>query len=174
MEYNEINQKERFIGYFSKEKDSAFGYNLSCLLCLPPYQRKGYGKLLIQFSYELSKLENVVGGPEKPVSDLGHKAYLSYWTWALLNTLKEKPEIEVDELSAITSISTENCVETLSSYGFIKYWRQGHFVCAPRKSIDARLQELHTKKSLLVNPQLINWQPRVKGKAGKHNKMFAF
>lgn len=48
--------------------------------------------------YELSKLENVVGGPEKPVSDLGHKAYLSYWTWALLNVLKEKPEIEVDEL----------------------------------------------------------------------------
>ncbi|CAF4101411.1 unnamed protein product [Adineta steineri] len=50
MEYNESTQKERFIGYFSKEKDSAFGYNLSCLLCLPPYQRKGYGKLLIQFS----------------------------------------------------------------------------------------------------------------------------
>ncbi len=70
MEYNDTNQKERFIGYFSKvknffieilferlrkifylkEKDSAFGYNLSCLLCLPPYQRKGYGKLLIQFS----------------------------------------------------------------------------------------------------------------------------
>jgi len=48
--------------------------------------------------YELSKLENVVGGPEKPVSDLGHKAYLSYWTWALLNVLEEKPEIEVDEL----------------------------------------------------------------------------
>lgn len=84
-------------------------------MCLPPYQRKGYGKLLIQFSekfdtfqltsdrmcrlgYELSKLENVVGGPEKPVSDLGHKAYLSYWTWALLNVLKEKPEIDVDEL----------------------------------------------------------------------------
>ena len=87
---------------------------MSCLLCLPPYQRKGYGKLLIQFSkyhkilgmsftfsflgYELSKIENVVGGPEKPVSDLGHKAYLSYWTWALLNVLKEKPEIEIDEL----------------------------------------------------------------------------
>ncbi|CAF1228084.1 unnamed protein product [Rotaria magnacalcarata] len=174
MEYNHNNQKERFIGYFSKEKDSAFGYNLSCLLCLPPYQRKGYGKLLIQFSYELSKLENAVGGPEKPVSDLGHKAYLSYWTWALLNVLKEKPEIEVDELSAITSISTENCLETLSSYGFIKYWRQGHFVCASRKGIEARLQELHAKTFLVVNSQLINWQPRVKGKAGRYSKTFAF
>ncbi|CAF4984912.1 unnamed protein product [Rotaria sp. Silwood1] len=50
MEYNDNDQTEHFIGYFSKEKDSAFGYNLSCLLCLPPYQRNGYGKLLIQFS----------------------------------------------------------------------------------------------------------------------------
>ncbi len=65
-------------------------------------------------------------------------------------------------------------METLSSYGFIKYWRQSHFVCAPRKSVEARLQEFHAKKSLIINPQLINWQPRVKEKAGKHNKMFAF
>lgn len=65
-------------------------------------------------------------------------------------------------------------METLSSYGFIKYWRHGHFVCAPRKGLEARLQELQSKKYIVINPQLIKWQPRVKGKAGKHNKMFAF
>ncbi len=52
----------------------------------------------IHTGYELSKLENVMRGSKKPVSDLSHMAYLSYWTWALLNVLKEKPEIEVDEL----------------------------------------------------------------------------
>jgi hypothetical protein len=76
MEYNDNHQKERFIGYFSKvkfllkydlknlfrckEKDSAFGYNLSCLLCLPPYQRKGYGKLLIQFSKFTKKFSDTI------------------------------------------------------------------------------------------------------------------
>ena len=45
------------VGYFSKEKCSEEGYNLACILTLPPYQRKGYGKLLIAFSYELSKKE---------------------------------------------------------------------------------------------------------------------
>ena len=37
--------------------------NVACILTLPPYQRKGYGKLLIAFSYELSKLEGVTGSP---------------------------------------------------------------------------------------------------------------
>ena len=38
------------VGYFSKEKDSSDGNNLACIMTLPPYQRKGYGKFLISFS----------------------------------------------------------------------------------------------------------------------------
>ncbi|OIT04555.1 histone acetyltransferase of the myst family 2 [Nicotiana attenuata] len=38
------------VGYFSKEKHSEESYNLACILTLPPYQRKGYGKFLIAFS----------------------------------------------------------------------------------------------------------------------------
>ena len=33
------------VGYFSKEKESAEGYNLACILTLPCYQKMGYGKL---------------------------------------------------------------------------------------------------------------------------------
>lgn len=38
------------VGYFSKEKESVQDYNVACILTMPPYQRKGYGKLLIEFS----------------------------------------------------------------------------------------------------------------------------
>ena len=34
------------VGYFSKEKESSEDYNVACILVLPPYQRKSYGKLL--------------------------------------------------------------------------------------------------------------------------------
>jgi histone acetyltransferase MYST1 len=43
--------------------DGISANNVACILTLPPYQRKGYGKLLIAFSYELSKLEGVTGSP---------------------------------------------------------------------------------------------------------------
>lgn len=46
------------VGYFSKEKFSRDNNNVSCILTLPPFQRKGYGGLLIEFSkYKNTDLE---------------------------------------------------------------------------------------------------------------------
>jgi len=35
---------------YCQEKDSLDGNNLACIMTLPPFQRKGYGKFLIAFS----------------------------------------------------------------------------------------------------------------------------
>jgi histone acetyltransferase MYST1 len=46
-----------FCALVLKEKYSDVGFNLACILTFPCYQRKGYGRFLIAFSYELSKKE---------------------------------------------------------------------------------------------------------------------
>lgn len=76
------------VGYFSKQKDSQEN-NLSCIMVFPHVQRGGYGKFLIDFSYSLSLIEQRTGSPEKPLSDLGHKTYVSYWTHKVLSWLLE-------------------------------------------------------------------------------------
>jgi len=79
-----------FVGYFSKEKNNNLSQNnLSCILVMPFCQRSGYGKLLIEFSYALSSIEARPGGPERPISDLGIKVYLPFWTRRVVNALLE-------------------------------------------------------------------------------------
>jgi GNAT superfamily N-acetyltransferase len=46
-----------FVGYFSKEKYSHQQFNLACIVTLPCYQKKGYGRFLIDFSeFSLKRL----------------------------------------------------------------------------------------------------------------------
>jgi len=101
------------IGYFSKEKESAESYNVACILTLPQHQRCGYGKLLIEFSYELTKVEHKLGSPEKPLSDLGLLGYRAYWAETIVDLLlKTKDEISIEEIAQITAIVHADVLHT--------------------------------------------------------------
>ncbi|KAI1757582.1 acyl-CoA N-acyltransferase [Xylaria castorea] len=71
--------RPQIVGFFSKEKMSWDNNNLACILVFPPWQRKGLGALLMGVSYEISRREGILGGPEKPISELGRKGYKRFW-----------------------------------------------------------------------------------------------
>lgn len=75
--------KNQVLGFFSKETLSWDANNLACILVFPPYQHRNLGQLLMAVSYKLSGWEwedSVIGGPEKPLSTLGRKGYLRFWS----------------------------------------------------------------------------------------------
>ncbi|KAJ3830131.1 histone acetyltransferase, MYST superfamily [Lentinula raphanica] len=117
------------IGYFSKEKESAENYNVACILTLPHHQRHGYGKLLIEFSYELSKKEGKLGSPEKPLSDLGLLSYRAYWSEVIVELLLEwDGDISIDEVAQKTSITHADVTNTCITLQLFKHYKGQHLI----------------------------------------------
>jgi hypothetical protein len=81
-------QFDHVLGFFSKEKISYDDYNLACIVVFPPYQRRGYGTLLVEYSYYLSRHAGVAGTPERPLSELGLKGYIAFWSAQMVRTLQ--------------------------------------------------------------------------------------
>uniref|UniRef100_A0A8C5EFF9 Histone acetyltransferase n=1 Tax=Gouania willdenowi TaxID=441366 RepID=A0A8C5EFF9_GOUWI len=165
------------VGYFSKEKESPDGNNVACILTLPPYQRRGYGKFLIAFSYELSKLESAVGSPEKPLSDLGKLSYRSYWSWVLLEILRDfRGTLSIKDLrlvprvmmvmmmiilcSQMTSITQSDIISTLQSLNMVKYWKGQHVICVTPKLVEEHLKSAQYKRPpITVDTLCLKWAP---------------
>jgi histone acetyltransferase HTATIP len=88
-------------------KESAENYNVACILTLPQHQR------LIELSYLLSQLEEKLGSPEKPLSDLGLLGYRAYWADKIVETvLTTGDEFSVDEIAQATSITHADVMNT--------------------------------------------------------------
>ncbi len=119
-------------------------FNLACIMVMPPYQRRGFGKFLIALSYELSKRAGRVCTPERPLSDMGKVGYKSYWADKIMETLHllkkggaqisnkgahiEWSTITIEELSELTWIQKEDIETTLSSLGLLKYCKGLHLI----------------------------------------------
>jgi len=159
----EIDEKGyHIVGYFSKEKYSDQGYNLACILTLPPYQRKGYGKFLIEFSYALSKKEEKVGSPEKPLSDLGQISYRSYWCRAVLEILLETKSdlISVIDIAKETSIKTEDVILALKFLRLLKLVDGRYILCADENVLKQKLEQFPVKGPR-VDLNKLHWAPLI-------------
>jgi histone acetyltransferase SAS3 len=105
-----------FVGYFSKEKRPSSMNNVSCILTLPIHQRKGYGNLLIDFSYLLTRVERKTGSPEKPLSDMGLVSYRNYWRLVLsYELLNQRDSLSIADISDRTGMTADDIVAALEA-----------------------------------------------------------
>lgn len=119
--------------------------NLACILVFPPWQRKGLGALLMGASYEISRREGILGGPEKPISELGRRGYKRFWAGEIARWFLglEDPGggggrtqldaggggggvvpgevlVDVDDCSRATWIHPDDCLSVLRDMGVVE------------------------------------------------------
>lgn len=151
------------VGYFSKEKNSFLNFNVSCILTLPPYQRQGYGRLLIEFSYLLTRVEGKSGSPEKPLSDLGLISYRSYWKDVLLDRLcqADGQQVSIKDLSQELGINSYDIVSTLQVLGMMKYWKGKHIIIKNKEIIDEHKEKIKRRPAnyKVIDEKCLRWHP---------------
>ncbi|XP_016356846.1 histone acetyltransferase KAT6A-like [Sinocyclocheilus anshuiensis] len=150
------------VGYFSKEKHCQQKYNVSCIMILPQYQRKGYGRFLIDFSYLLSKREGQPGSPEKPLSDLGRLSYMAYWRSVVLECLHEisDRQLTIRKLSKVTGICPQDITATLLNLNMLEQRGDRVIILRREKLVASHMARLKAKPRLLeVDPDCLRWTP---------------
>ncbi|KAJ2062784.1 Histone acetyltransferase [Coemansia sp. S146] len=157
-------QGYHFAGYYSKEKRSSMGYNLSCIMILPSKQREGYGKLLIEFSYLLSKKEGVPGSPEKPLSDFGLLSYRSYWRRAIYEILLARggATVSIDDLAGQTGMTVDDIISTLQTDGMLHRLPGSpgsYAIVADAKKTEEYVSKAREKNPRRIDPSKLRWAP---------------
>lgn len=176
-EYDDLGY--HFVGYFSKEKRASSQNNVSCILTLPIHQRKGYGHLLIDFSYLLTRVEEKSGSPEKPLSDMGLVSYRNYWRLVLCKYLvKHVPEdkglkkgISIRQISDDTGMTPDDVVSALEALRFLVRDPATH-VYAFRVDLAYCHKEVakwEAKNYVKLHAQALTWTPYVMGRGNATN-----
>lgn len=176
-EYDDLGY--HFVGYFSKEKRASSQNNVSCILTLPIHQRKGYGNLLIDFSYLLTRVEKKTGSPEKPLSDMGLVSYRNYWRLVMCRYLLEhfseeksgKTGLSIRKISDDTGLTPDDVISALEGLRCL--------VRDPQTQLYAFRVDLQycreyvakweAKKYVQLNPKALTWTPYVMGRSNAAN-----
>ena len=115
------------VGFFSKEKMSWDNNNLACILVFPPWQRRGLGQLLMGVSYALAAREARVGGPEKPLSEMGRRSYLAFWQARVARCVlaaRSKSSLTVEEVAGRCCMLVDDVVAALKEMGVCEVRRK--------------------------------------------------
>jgi histone acetyltransferase MYST1 len=145
-------------GYFSRDRTSSLGTNLACIMTLPPFQKKGYGRFLMAFSYELSRIDGKVGSPERPLSELGKVGYHSYWQRVLLEAMRKHGSlVSIEQLTKMTYIHQNDIVEALKPLAMVTLVKGQYILSANSKAVEQRLEGFANQRTIEIDRSRLNY-----------------
>ncbi|KAK3384291.1 hypothetical protein B0T24DRAFT_607896 [Lasiosphaeria ovina] len=176
-EYDDLGY--HFVGYFSKEKRASSQNNVSCILTLPIHQRKGYGNLLIDFSYLLTRVEQKTGSPEKPLSDMGLVSYRNYWRLIMCRYLldhspedgSQKKGLSIKKISDDTGLTPDDVISALEGLRCLVRDPQTQLYAfrVDQQYCRDYIEKWESKKYVQLNPKALTWTPYVMGRSNATN-----
>ncbi|KAM5470275.1 Histone acetyltransferase [Microsporum audouinii] len=159
-----------FVGYFSKEKRPSSSNNVSCILTLPIHQRKGYGNLLIDFSYLLTRLEGRTGSPEKPLSDMGLVSYRNYWRLVLCYKFRnQKSPTSITAISEQTGMTPDDVISALEGLSALVRdpVTKTYALRLDYDFFEKYIESWEKKGYVKLNPNSLVWTPYIMGRSNK-------
>ncbi len=150
-------------GFFSKKVNTDDNNILACIVVLPPYQSRGYGRLMISMAYAIAKRDNIVGRPEYPLSECAAKAFHSYWWETIIRALTENGNaVGINELVGLTWIAREDIIECLKRHGHIHLISDAPTLQITKSDIDdafAKIMEKEKSEKMIFTPKMLIWLP---------------
>uniref|UniRef100_T1ITF4 histone acetyltransferase n=1 Tax=Strigamia maritima TaxID=126957 RepID=T1ITF4_STRMM len=152
------------VGYFSKEKHCQQRYNVSCIMTMPQYQRQGFGRFLIDFSYLLSRKEGLPGTPEKPLSDLGRVSYIAYWKSIIIEYFHkcQEKKTSMKAISKVTGMCAPDVTATVEMLNMMGAANDGKCTINMHKCmINDHMGKVANSKRVILDPDCLRWTPLV-------------
>ena len=152
------------------------GNNVSCILVLPVHMRRGFGRVLIEFSYLLTQVEGRTGSPEKPLSDMGLVSYRSYWRNVLCKLLlryrdnhdeaSDGTQLTIVQIAKETGMTPDDIISTLEGLrSLVRDPRTGTYALRADYDYMREYVDKHEKKATIkINGQNLCWTPYIMGR----------
>jgi histone acetyltransferase MYST1 len=149
--------------FFSKQRSCAANDIISCIVVLPPFQRRGYGSLLISVAYEIARRGDVIGGPERPLSQLGQVTFERFWKDEIMElfALYGEKLRTVDLISKMTSFRREEVELILKKLQIVKKYDNEKALEFDFDALDQRIREFRGcgKRCAKIDPNYFIWLP---------------
>mmetsp|Transcript_156 Transcript_156/g.222 ORF Transcript_156/g.222 Transcript_156/m.222 type:complete len:129 (+) Transcript_156:2-388(+) len=116
-------------------------------------------------------MEEKVGSPEKPLSDMGAASYRNFWSTVLVNFLcnYKRETLSIMDIAKETSFMTDDIVSTLKSLKLIYLDEvKGEHVFVKNKSLLQKLAYKFPLKEPQLDVSKIHWVPYIDGKKDKY------